>query len=82
MNIQVYIYKRHFDVQRTERFFKERRVPFQTVDLKKHRLGMRELELFARAAGPMALVDAQQEAVQSRSYRLYQRCRQDPGVSA
>ena len=65
MNIQVYIYKRHFDVQRAERFFKERRIPFQTVDLRKHRLGMRELELFARAAGAMALVDAQQEAVKS-----------------
>jgi len=65
MNIQVYVYKRHFDVQRAERFLKERRIPFQTVDLKKHRLGMRELELFARPAGPMALVDTQQENVKS-----------------
>ena len=58
MNIQIYVNKKNFDVQKAERFFKERRVPFTEVDLKKHRLGMRELQLFARAAGGMkALVD-------------------------
>lgn len=58
MNIRIYFSKKNFDVQKAERFFKERRVPFAEVDLKKHRLGMRELELFARAAGGMKqLVD-------------------------
>ena len=51
MNIQLYISKKNFDVQKAERFFKERRVTVQFVDLKKHRMGLRELQLFARAAG-------------------------------
>ena len=34
MNIQIYCLKRNFDVQKAERFFKERRVPYQLVDLK------------------------------------------------
>lgn len=58
MNIQIYTGKKNFDVQKAERFFKERRVPFTEVDMKKHAPGKRELELFARAAGGMkALVD-------------------------
>lgn len=51
LNIQIYALKKNFDVQKAERFFKERRIPFQTVDLKKHRPGQREIELFCRAAG-------------------------------
>ena len=51
MNIQIYVYKKNFAVQKAERFFKERRAQAQLVDLKKHKLGLREAQLFARAAG-------------------------------
>ena len=58
MNIQIYAAKKNPDVLKAERFFKERRISYQTMDLKKHKLGRRELELFARAAGgAQALVD-------------------------
>lgn len=51
MSLQIYALKKNFAVQKAERFFKERRVQAQFVDLKKHKLGLRELQLFARAAG-------------------------------
>ena len=51
MNVQIYVYKKGFAVQKAERFFKERRVPVQTVDMKKHKPGLRELQLFARCVG-------------------------------
>ena len=51
MSLQIYSLKKNFAVQKAERFFKERLVQAQLVDLKKHRLGLRELQLFARAAG-------------------------------
>lgn len=58
MNIQIYAAKKNPDVLKAERFFKERRIPYQMMDLKKHKLGRRELELFARAAGgAQVLVD-------------------------
>jgi arsenate reductase (glutaredoxin) len=58
VNIQIYASKKNPGVLKAERFFKERRIPFQTVDLKKCRLGERELQLFAKAAGSAtALVD-------------------------
>ena len=57
MNIQIYVNKKNPDVLKAERFFKERRIPYQLVDLKKHRLGQKELDTFVRAVGAKALVD-------------------------
>lgn len=57
MNVQIYVVKKNPEVLKAERFFKERRIPYQLVDLKKHKLGRRELETFARALGAAALVD-------------------------
>lgn len=55
--IQVYFYKKNFQVQKTERFFKERRIPVQLVDLSRVRLGRRELEAVKARVGLDALVD-------------------------
>ena len=57
MNIQLYISKKNFDVQKAERFFKERRIKVQVMDLKKHKLGERELQVFARGVGLEGLLD-------------------------
>lgn len=57
MNIQIYVNKKNPDVLKAERFFKERRIPYQLLDLKKHKLGRKELETFARAVGVKKLVD-------------------------
>ena len=58
MNMQIFGTKKCNDTKKAERFFKERRLPLQWVDMKKHRPGLRELQLFARAAGGAAqLVD-------------------------
>lgn len=51
MNIQIYVGKKNPDALKAERFFKERRIPYQMMDLKKHKLGRKELEVFVRAAG-------------------------------
>ncbi|MBR1586124.1 MAG: ArsC family transcriptional regulator [Clostridia bacterium] len=65
MNIIIYTLKKNFDTQKAERFFKERRVPYQLVDLKKHRLGQKELSLFARRLGAYQLVDRKNPAALS-----------------
>ena len=66
MSLQLYVYKKNFAAQKAERFFKERRVQAQLVDLKKHKLGLRELQLFARAAGGARnLVDRENVAAMS-----------------
>lgn len=63
MNIQLYHLKKNFAVQKALRFFKERSIPVQIVDLKKHRMGLRELNLFADNCGVHSLVDKAQPAV-------------------
>lgn len=63
MNIMIYTHKRNFDVQKAERFFKERRIPYQLVDLKKHKLGQKELQFFIRKIGAVNLVDKTTETL-------------------
>ena len=63
MSLQLYSLKKNFAVQKAERFFKERRAQVQAVDLKKHKLGQRELQLFARRLGAQALVDRTPETL-------------------
>ena len=57
MNIIIYAQKKNFDTQKAERFFRERRIPYQLLEMKKHRLGQRELALFARKLGALNLID-------------------------
>ena len=58
VNIQVFGTKKSFDTKKAERYFKERRVRFQFVDLKEKGMSRGELESVARAVGGVdALVD-------------------------
>ena len=57
MNIQIYSGKKNFDTQKAERWFKERRIPFQALDLKKHQLGEREIRLMLSTIGMEDLID-------------------------
>lgn len=61
MGLQIYAGK-GFDTQKAERFFKERRVPYQRVDVLKYGVGRRELESVAAAVGLDALCDREAKA--------------------
>ena len=63
MNIQIYSGKKNFDTQKAERYFKERRIPFQAMDLKKHKLGEREIRLMLDAVGMEQLIDREDKKV-------------------
>lgn len=70
MGYQIYCGK-GFDTQKAERFFKERRVPYQRVDVLKYGIGKRELESVAAAVGLDALCDRDSKAFRERRDRLY-----------
>ena len=57
MALILYRLKRTFDVQKAERFFKERRAAAQSVDLSKAPLSYRTLAIIARAVSPDTLID-------------------------
>ena len=65
MNIQIYALKRNFDVQKAERYFKERRIPYQFVDLSKKGMGVRELQSVAKAVGLQELIKLDKDDWQS-----------------
>lgn len=51
MNIQIYGKSKCFDTKKAERYFKERRVSYQYIDLPQHGMGKRELETIKNAVG-------------------------------
>lgn len=61
MAYQIYCGK-GFETQKAERFFKERRIPYQRVDVIKYGIGKRELESVASAVGLDALCDKESKA--------------------
>ena len=61
MALQIYCGK-GFDTQKAERFFKERRIAYQRVDVLKYGIGHRELESVAAAVGLDALCDRESKA--------------------
>ena len=70
--IQMYVSKKNFDVQKAERFFKERRIQIQVMDLKKHPLGERELQNIAKG-NLSALVDREDKKVKEHPACYYDR---------
>ena len=57
MNIQIFGKNKCFDTKKAERWFKERRIRFQSVDLKKYGMSMGELTSVKQAVGLEYLVD-------------------------
>lgn len=51
MNIQIYGKSKCFDTKKAERWFKERRIPFQSIDLLKYGLSPREFDAVIRGVG-------------------------------
>ena len=53
MNIQIYGKSKCFDTKKAQRWFQERRVKFQEIDLPKKGLSPRELDSVKRAVGSL-----------------------------
>ncbi len=57
MNIQIFGKSKCFDTKKAERYFKERRVKFQAIDLVKYGISKGELQSVKNAVGLDALVN-------------------------
>lgn len=58
MNIQIFGIKKSFDTQKAERFFKERGIKYQFIDLKEKAISKRELQTIKAAVGLNNLIDS------------------------
>ena len=57
MNIQIFGIKKCFDTKKAERFFKERNIKFQFIDLKEKEMSKGEFENVLRAVGIKNLIN-------------------------
>ena len=51
MNIQIFGKSKCFDTKKAERYFKERRIKFQSIDLKKYGMAPKEFDSVLKAVG-------------------------------
>lgn len=58
MNIQIFGTKKSFDIKKAQRYFKERRIKVQFIDLKEKEMSKGELQSVMRAVGGIdAVID-------------------------
>ena len=57
MNIQIFGKSKCFDTKKAQRYFKERRIKFQDVDLLRYGMSRGELQSVVRAVGLDALIN-------------------------
>ena len=71
MNIQIFGKSKCFDTKKAERWFKERRIKFQAVDLKKYGMSRGELTSVKNVVGLEALIDQKHPDAALLKYLAY-----------
>ena len=72
MNIQIFGTSKCFDTKKAERYFKERRIKFQAIDLVKYGMSPGELKSVKNAVGLAALIDDKHTDAALLSYLAYE----------
>lgn len=72
MNIQIFGKAKCFDTKKAERYFKERRIPFQSIDLGKYGISRGELLSVKKAVGLEALLDTKHPDAALVTYLAYE----------
>lgn len=71
MNIQIFGKSKCFDTKKAERYFKERRVKFQAVDLPRYGMSRGELTSVIRCVGLEAVIDQKHPDAALLNYLAY-----------
>ena len=71
MNIQIFGKSKCFDTKKAERYFKERRIKFQAIDLVKYGISPGELKSVLQAVGLESLIDQKHPDAPLLNYLAY-----------
>ena len=71
MNLQIFGIRKSFDTQKAERYFKERKIKYQYVDVIRYGLSKGELQSIKNAVGLDNLVDYEGEEYKARGLRYF-----------
>lgn len=80
MNIQIFGKSKCFDTKKAERYFKERRIPYQMIDLKRYGMSGREFDSVLKAVGGIdKLIDweGKSQEVTNMKYMSDERTKED-----
>lgn len=78
MNIQIFGRSKCFDTKKAERYFKERRIPFQRIEVDKYGISRRELESVCAAVGGIdAVIDPKAKEAALLRYLAYESDKRD-----
>ncbi len=66
MNIQIYFGRKSFDSQKAERYFKERKIKYQAIDILRYGLSKGEFQSVKQAVGLQAMINPE-----SKAYKQY-----------
>ena len=85
MNIQIFGKSKCFDTKKAERYFKERRIKFQSIDLLRYGMSRGEFESVKRAVGLDAMIDEKAKGSEILRYLAYdtdkeEKLLEDPGL--
>lgn len=72
MNIQIYGKSKCFGTQKAERYFKERKINYQKIDLPRYGMGPRELESVVCNVGLAAVIDEKARDAELIKYLAYE----------
>ncbi|PKM74138.1 MAG: ArsC family transcriptional regulator [Firmicutes bacterium HGW-Firmicutes-16] len=71
MNIQIFGKSKCFDTKKAERYFKERKIKFQSIDLPRFGMSPRELESVISNVGLNSLIDEKAKDAEILKYLAY-----------
>ena len=71
MNIQIFGKAKCFDTKKAERWFKERRIKFQSIDMTKYGLSPREFDSVRRCVGLENMIDEKAPGAELLKYLAY-----------
>jgi len=80
LNIQIFGKNKCFDTKKAERWFKERRIKFQSIDLKRYGMSGKEFDSVLRAVGGIDNLidwDSKSEQITLMKYMDNQRAKED-----
>ena len=77
MNIQIFGTSKSFDTKKAERWFKERRIKFQSVDVRRYGMSRGELASVRQAVGLEAMIDPKHPDAVTISYLASEQAKLD-----
>lgn len=72
MNIQIFGKKKCFETKKAERYFKERKIKFQLIDLPRFGMSVREFDSVRRCVGLENLLDTSTPGAEIVSYLAHE----------